>query len=326
MTVEYDEVQGWGEDAWDEDVTGVAVDSRDRVYVLRRGGGDAVTVLAPDGSVLDRWGHARLSTRPHLMSIDAEDRICVADDGGHQVLVFDRRGRLLETIGNGAPSDTGFDDTAPPGTEAAYDSIRGGPPFNRPTQAVASASGELFVSDGYRNCRVHRFTEHGALARSWGGPGAAPGCFVVPHSLTIDGAGRLLVCDRENDRIQVFSQDGELLDVWNDVRRPTDVAVDDGGRVYVAELARGPCDLRSWRLGPAEKELPGHVRVWAPDRTVVARIGPPAVEFLAPHAVAVDSTGALYVSEVPESFARFTGRPRLPHRCLHKFVSRAPLS
>ncbi|MCA1220798.1 hypothetical protein [Streptomyces sp. 8L] len=326
MTIVFDEVEGWGEDTWESDVTGVAVDSRDRVYALRRGGGDLVTVLEPDGTVADRWGHACLSERPHLLSIDREDTIHIADDGGHQVHVFDLRGRLLDTIGSGTPSDTGFDVTAPPGTEAAYDSIRGGPPFNRPTKAVASPSGELFVSDGYRNCRVHRFSADHELARSWGGPGADPGCFVVPHSLTLDAEGRVLVCDRENDRIQVFSRDGELLDVWNDVQRPTDIAFDTDGRLYVAELARGPRDLASWRLGRAEEELPGQVRVWDRDRTVVARIGPPTVEFLAPHAVAVDSVGALYVSEVPDSFANFTGRPHRKHRCLHKFVPRTPHS
>lgn len=320
MAIEYDEVTGWGEDCWDRDVTGVAVDSRDRVYALRRGD-DAVTVLDHDGTVLDRWGDDTFSDRPHLISIDHQDKIYIADDGGHRIFVFDVAGHRLETIGTGTPSDTGFD-TASASRETAFERMPGGPPFNRPTKAVSTRTGELFVSDGYRNCRVHRFSADRQQVHSWGGPGNAPGCFVIPHSLTVDREGRVLVCDRENDRIQVFSRDGELLDIWNDVQRPTDVAVDDQGRVYVTELARGPRDLKSWRQGPTDRELPGQVTVWSPGRSIVARIGLPSAEFLAPHAIAVDSTGAIYVSEVPESFARSTRRPPRAHRCLHKYAPR----
>ncbi|MEU3982815.1 hypothetical protein AB0F77_22420 [Streptomyces sp. NPDC026672] len=322
MAIEFDEVPGWGDQSWDDDVTGVAVDSGDRVYALRRGD-PAVTVLDRDGAVLDRWGDTLLSERPHLISIDASDRLYIADDGGHQVVVFDRSGRRLEVIGRGIPAKTGFYDTEHTSTEDAFENMPGGPPFNRPTKAVAAPDGELFVSDGYRNCRVHRFSVgRRRLVTFWGGAGAAPGCFVIPHSITVDRQGRLLVCDRENDRIQVFTRGGELLDVWNDVQRPTDTAVDEHGNVYVTELARGPGDMKSWRLGKAEHEMPGRVTMWTPERRLAARIGPPETGFLAPHAVAVDSTGAVYVAEVPQSFARSTGRtPRL-HRCLHKFVPR----
>ncbi|MBI0374793.1 hypothetical protein JBE27_00485 [Streptomyces albiflaviniger] len=325
MAIEFEEVADWGEEAWDRDVSGVAVDSHDRVYALRRGD-DAVTVLDRDGTVLDRWGDEGFSERPHLISIDHDDKIYIADDGGHRVYVFDLMGHRLETIGSGIPSETGFDDPAYLNRETAFDRMPGGPPFNRPTKAVSSPTGELFVSDGYRNCRVHRFSADRQLVHSWGGPGAAPGHLVIPHSVTVDNEGRVLVCDRENDRIQLFSREGDLLDVWNDVQRPTDVAVDGRGYVYVTELARGPLDVKSWRLGAAERELPGRVTVWSPDRSNAARIGPPAAGFLAPHAIAVDSTGAVYVSEVPQSFARSTGRPDRPHRCLHKFEPRATRS
>jgi hypothetical protein len=274
--------------------------------------------LHSDGTVIDRWGNGCFSDRPHLVSVGDDDRIYVADDGGHRLFVFERTGCLVETIGSGVASATGFDDKGFASTEAAFEQMPGGPPFNRPTK-VATWQGELFVSDGYRNCRVHRFSADRQLVHSWGSPGAEAGCFVIPHSVTVDYSGRVLVCDRENDRIQVFSRDGTLLDVWNDVQRPTDLAFDKRGYVYVAELARGPNDLKSWRLGRAEQELPGRVTIWSPDRTIAARLDNPTVEFLAPHAIAVDSMGAIYVSEVPESFAMSTGRPRRSHRCIHKF-------
>ncbi|MBR0724192.1 hypothetical protein [Bradyrhizobium manausense] len=317
----FEEVSGWGEETWeDRDVTGVAVDAHDRVYVLRRGD-DPVTVLDSSGTVVDRWGNGCFSNRPHLISIGDDEKIYIADDGGHRVFVFDRTGCLIETIGSGIPSVTGFDEGLP-SKELAFDRMPGGAPFNRPTKAVASRTGELFVSDGYRNCRVHRFSADRQQVHSWGGSGAGAGCFVIPHSVALDSEGHVLICDRENDRIQVFSPDGELLHVWNDVQRPTDLALDRKGYMYVTELARGPHDLKSWRLGPADQEIPGRVTVWSPDRSIAARIGAPAVEFLAPHAIAIDSTGAIYVSEVPESFANWTGRPYRPHRCLRKFELR----
>jgi DNA-binding beta-propeller fold protein YncE len=324
MTRYFNEVTGWGDDKWDRDVTGVAVDSHDRVYVLRRGD-DAVSVLHADGTVLDSWGHECLSSRPHLISVDDDDKIYIADDGAHRVFVFGPTGRLLETIGSGVPSETGYD-TRSRTPETALDGITGGRPFNRPTKAAPWRNGELFVSDGYGNCHVHRFSANRQLLSSWGKPGSGAGCFVIPHSVAVDRQGRVLVCDRENDRIQIFSCDGDLLNVWNDVQRPTDIAFDRLGNVYVTELPRGPQDLKSWRLGRAEHELPGRVTIRSPDGAITAQLICPGVEFPAPHAIAVDSTGAIYVSEIPESLANYTGRPRRPHRCLRKFEPRTPLT
>ncbi len=317
----YQEVGGWGDDTWADDVTGVAVDARDRVYALRRGEG-AVTVLSPEGRVLDRWGHACLSHRPHQISIGRDGRIHIADDGAHRIHVFEPDGRLLRTLGSGVPSATGLDATGAWSASIVLDAVRGGPPFNRPTKAVVAADGRLFVSDGYRNCRVHRFSPEGALERSWGGFGAEPGCFVIPHSVAVDGRGRILVCDRENDRIQLFSPEGDLLAVWNDVQRPTDIAIGRDGRLYVGELPRGPADLKSWRLGPARKYLPGRVTIRSGEGAILAQLAWPEYEFRAPHALAVDSTGAVYIAEVPDSFARYTGGTALPQRCLRKFAPR----
>lgn len=316
--MKFKEVTGWGDDSWDRDVTGVAVDSHDRVYVLRRGE-DAVTVLHPDGRILMTWGKDRFSGRPHLISIDERDTVHVADDGGHRVFLFDIEGNPRETIGTGLPSATGFDDPKFASAEVAFERMPGGPPFNRPTKAVSARTGELFVSDGYRNCRIHKFSPDRRSVQSWGAAGAAPGCFVIPHSVTLDHEGRMLVSDRENDRIQIFSQDGALVDIWTDVQRPTDVAFDRQGNIYVTELARGPLDLKSWRLGRAKVEKLGRVSVWSPQRELLARIEMPEVEFLAPHAIAVDSQGSVYVSEVPESFATSTKRPQRKHCCLRKF-------
>ena len=313
----FEEVIGWGDRSWNNDVTGVAVDSQDRVYVLQRGN-DPVTVFAPDGTILESWGSGYFSDRPHMISIGEDGRIYVADDGGHRIYVFSQTGHLLETIGSDTPSITGYDAEAAT-AEIALDRVEGGPPFNRPTKAAPCRNGELFVSDGYRNCRVHRYSADRQLIRSWGGTGPREGHFVIPHSVAIDNEGRVFICDRENDRIQIFSSDGLLLNVWNDTQRPTDVAFDWRGNVYVTELPRGPKDLKSWRLGRAQHELPGRVTVRSSTGSIITQVTCPDVEFPAPHAIAVDSKGAIYVAEVPQSFANYTGKPHRVHRCLRKF-------
>ncbi len=317
MSSAYRYVEGWGdEEGWPTDVTGVAVDGRDRVYVLRRDY-PQVTVLDPEGRVMDRWGSDRISQRPHLISISGE-RAVIADDGGHRVFIFRLDGMLLETLGEGTPSETGYDSSGAVSSEDALGGMGGGPPFNRPTKGVLHGN-DLFASDGYRNCRIHRFSAGRELVRSWGGSGSEPGCFVVPHSLAIDGSGRVLICDRENDRVQISSINGEVLDIWCNVQRPTDLAIDANGYIYLTELPRGPGDLKSWRLGRAEIYFPGRVTKRRMNGDVVAEILCEGVDFLAPHAVAVDSVGAVYVSEVPQSFGNYNGTTLRLGACLRKF-------
>ena len=106
------------------------------------------------------------------------------------------------------------------------------------------------MSDGYGNCRVHLFAPTGELKRSWGVPGQGPGEFFLPHGIAVHSDGRVFVCDRENDRIQIFSPDGEYLSEWTDTRRPTHVVFDAQGRAYVSELWWQPGQT-SRRYGPA---------------------------------------------------------------------------
>ena len=113
---------------------------------------------------------------------------------------------------------------APPGHSTTPPSLRLPP------------SGDLYVSDGYRNARMHRFSADGTLIQSWGEPGKTDaGHFHLPHSVLIDGDGTVYVCDRENNRIQVFSADGEFRAIWPDLRRPQDISMDADGIIYVNE-------------------------------------------------------------------------------------------
>jgi len=221
-------------------------------------------------------------------------------------------------LGDGRPAAAGLDHPAPSFFERCR-GIQAGPPFNLPTKAVAAADGEVYVSDGYGNSRVHRFAPDGRLLASWGETGSGPGEFHVPHAVALHPDGRLLVADRENDRIQVFDRAGELA-VWREVRRPTDIAFDRQGNVYVSELPRlaaNPGRDESFVHGRPDRDLPGRVSILSSSGEPLARLGEDlacdAGGFAAPHSVAVDAAGSLYVAEVVTAFARPEdgGCPRL---------------
>ena len=94
----------------------------------------------------------------------------------------------------------------------------------------------MFVTDGYGNARVHKFAADGTHLLSWGEPGPGPGQFSLPHGVWIDRHGRVLVCDRENDRVQVFDQEGQLLRVWpTKLIGPAVFYVDADDIVYIPE-------------------------------------------------------------------------------------------
>ena len=117
-------------------------------------------------------------------------------------------------------------------------------PFNYPSEMVADPAGDLYVSDGYRNARVHRFAPDGQLKRSWGEPGkTAPNQFHLPHSLLVH-EGRVYVCDRENHRIQIFTTDGQPITMWTDVQQPMDISIDPEGVFYVSEGRAGSPSAR----------------------------------------------------------------------------------
>lgn len=282
------------------DVDGVAVDSRDRVYLLTRS--DArVIIYEQDGTFVRSWGEDIFTPRTHGITVGQDGSVYTTDDGDHTVRKFTPEGQQLMVLGTpNEPSDTGYD------KEKGLSSIaRCGPPFNRPTGIAVAGNGDLYVSDGYGNARIHRFSADGELLHSWGEPGIGPGQFNLPHGVCIDAEGRVLVADRENDRIQFFSPDGEYLDQWTHVQRPTDIAIDHEGLIYVSSLW-WRVGTKSFVHGPIRHDLPGHISILDGDGNLLLRwissdrCAPG--NFLAPHTLCVDSKGDLYVGEVTYSF------------------------
>ena len=96
---------------------------------------------------------------------------------------------------------------------------------------IAHPNGDIYVTDGYRNARVHRFTRDGKLVTSWGTPGHAAGQFHLPHSIAIDDDGKLYVADRANQRIQIFSPDGDFLGQWTGMGGPNDITPRPGRHI-----------------------------------------------------------------------------------------------
>jgi DNA-binding beta-propeller fold protein YncE len=306
---------GW---SWPEAVA-VATDSRDRVFVFNRGA-HPVMVFDRDGTFLRSWGEG-LFTRPHGLFIGPDDAVYCTDDCGHAVYMFTPDGELLMTLGTpGRPSDTGA-------TSIDFRTIvRAGPPFHYPTNLALAPSGDLYVSDGYGNARIHQFTADGRLLRSWGEPGGGPGQFRVPHGLAVDRQGTVYVADRESSRIQVFTPDGTYLTKWTDVARPSQIFIDPAGNFLIAELG--------WRAGmwpgtaaPSPDAPGGRVSVFDGRGQLLARWGggldPCAPgDFFAPHGIWADSRGDLYVAEVVWSAGGNQGLVPPDCHSLQKFTRR----
>jgi sugar lactone lactonase YvrE len=300
-----------------KDVDGVAVDSKDNVYLMTRQDAQ-VMVYDRSGNFLRSWGKGLFTPRTHGIAIDANDMIYSVDDGDHTVRKFTPEGKQLLLIGTpGKASDSGYDG------KTHVSITRGAPPFNRPTDVAVASNGEIYVADGYGNARVHRFSPDGKLIQSWGEPGTGPGQFRLPHGVGISPDNRVFVTDRENDRIQIFDRDGKFLDMWTHCQRPTDISFDKDGLVYVSELWWKP-GSQSFTNGKIKYDLPGGVRVFdlagnllihwcSADREA-------AGNFVAPHTICVDSHGDLYVGEVTWTFGVSRGGIKEDAHTLQKFA------
>jgi uncharacterized protein (DUF924 family) len=193
-----------------------AVAANGDVYVLSRAA-HPVMVFDANGQFVTSWGEGEFSGFVHGMTIDPAGHVWIADSGLHTVTQHTPDGKKLRTLGtSGAASPTLY-----------------GKPFNMPTGIAFASTGEVFVSDGYGNRRVHCFSPDGELKHSWGEPGDGPGQFALVHFITADSQDQLYVCDRENHRIQIFSTTGEVLAQWTGFVMPSDLAF---GReaIYVA--------------------------------------------------------------------------------------------
>jgi sugar lactone lactonase YvrE len=301
------------------DVAGIATDSQNRVYVFNRSE-HPVIVYHQDGTFLDTWGDDKTYPRPHGITI-VDDVVYLVDDLDHTVRKTTLDGKILMTLGtSGRPSDTGYVANRPNNLTTISQS---GPPFNRPTRLSVAQNGELYVSDGYGNARIHRFSADGTLLQSWGEPGTGDGQFNLPHSVWAHTDGRVFVCDRENDRVQIFGPTGELLSVWTNVTRPGDLFINPDGSVVLGEMdwVQGATNL--WG-GIMTENRPAQVSIRDLDGNLLTRWGTAdqcaAGSFVSPHGLWVDSTGSIYVGEVTKTSLSRYGTWREDCHSVQKFA------
>ncbi len=263
-----------------KEATSVAVDQHDRVYVFNRGT-HPMMVFDRDGNFLEAWGVGDF-IRPHGVHVAPDGDLLLVDDLGHTLKKTSTGGEVRFVVGtHGEPS---------PWHE--------GSPFNRPTDAyVSPVTGDIFVTDGYGNSRAHRFTANGEHVLSWGEPGTGPGQFSLPHNLVVLDDGRVVVCDRENFRLQVFTKDGEYIQQIH-LHRPQAICVGRGDdqSIYVTET----------RPPTVQEGVPGlGLRIRVLDRNFdeitsfgagISGVAPD--QFISPHGIAIDSEGSVYVAEV----------------------------
>ncbi len=280
----YDVIEQWAQlpAGWQMPAAAVAADSQDQVYCFNRDAAHPVTVLDRAGRVLGAWGAGQFAF-PHAVFLDPRDRVWLVDRDGGVVQQFTRDGKLLMTLGRkGYRSDTGVDPNDFAGD--AYKRVkRSAEPFNLPAGIFVTEAGDIFIADGYANARIHHFAPDGTLVRSWGSPGDGPGQFNLPHGVWVDRRGRVLVADRENDRVQVFTQEGEWLQTWP-VRLVGAALfyVDSHDAVYVPEHNAGMFSI-----------LDG-------EGNLITRWG--AEQYRTCHGVWVDSEGSIYVVQPAEGW------------------------
>jgi hypothetical protein len=308
------------------DVAGVAVGPDDLVHLFTRYP-HQIVVFTPAGEFVTSWGEGAFE-HAHAVKVGPDGSVYTVDNFEHTVKKFSAYGELLMTLGiPDQPSDTGYVPGAPVSIHLVEGVTHPGPPFNGCTDLVLAPNGDIYVADGYHNCRVHQFDARGELIRSWGTVGEGPGEFRLPHAICQGADGRLFVADRENDRIQIFTPDGEYLGEWNDFNRPCGIALDAEGRMYVAELWR-PLGNRSFVRDNADVDLPSRMTVLDSEGAVLDRWGDSvddkgaAGNFIAPHAMAIDSRGDLYVGEVTYTYAIKNGLvgEELAFHQIQKFV------
>jgi streptogramin lyase len=256
-------------------------------------GSDLPVVLKFDasGKLVKSFG-AGMFVFPHGIHVDREGNVWVTDSiplgrdvkappgKGHAVYKFSHEGKLLLTLGKPGVSGDGPDT------------------FNQPSDVVTAPNGDIFVADGHggnTNARIVKFSKDGKFVKAWGSRGSKPGELDTPHAIAMDSRGRLFVGDRNNNRIQIFDQDGTFLDEWKQFSRPSGVFIDRNDVIYVADSESNTRRNAGWKRGIyIGSARDGKVTAFIPD----PEPDPDQSGTSGAEGVAADAQGNVYGAEV----------------------------
>jgi DNA-binding beta-propeller fold protein YncE len=235
-----------------------------RVAICQRAD-PAIVLFDASGRFERAWHHAALAS-VHGLAATMTGDLWVTSFDLHQVLRFSSDGVLLQELGHRSRPGWGV-------------------PFNHPTDMAVAGDGELYVTDGYGNTRVHRFAADGRLLGSWGTAGRGEGQFTCPHGIWVDDArARVIVLDRDNDRICLFDREGRWIETWDGfARAPMDVW-GDGERLWISDQT------------PA---------IWCVDAVSGAVIGRSRGFCVYPHGIWGEPGGFFTANQQPDGVARY---------------------
>lgn len=243
------------------EVAGVEADSRGRVYVFHRGPHPLIE-FESGGKFVRSWLEDMI-TRAHTVRVDHQGNIWAIDVGGHVVLKMNPQGRVIMVLGRKGQAGAGQNN------------------FDQPTDVAVTPNGDFYVSDGYGNSRVVKFSPEGNYSLEWGKKGTGPGEFNLPHAVVLDARGRVYVSDRENRRIQIFDGTGKFLAEWKNI-----------GSFSGLEMTP---DQQIWAAGGARVVLLNL------EGQIVGSLAPPGKlpgQVNSAHGIAVGPGGEVYVAEL----------------------------
>ena len=268
--------------------TGVGVDSHNHVFVFHRAGREwsypppddpiqPMTITVFDGATGKRvgeWGQ-NLFVMPHGLTVDSQDNVWITDVGRHQVFEFTHDGDLVLTMGTDRES----------GVDATH--------FDLPTDVAVLPDGSFYVSDGYGNTRVVKYSSTGEFLFQWGTKGSGPGEFDLPHGIALDSEGRVYVADRSNSRIQIFDAQGRYVTEWKDpeLGRPYAIAIVSDARAYVVDGGDQPAE-------PPDRSRALRLTLDGTIEATFGGFGNYDGQFRLGHDIAVANDGAVYVVDV----------------------------
>ena len=304
----HDSIWMWGQ------ASGLVADGPDRILVgftgdrRRDGEGDAlarnlVVAVNANGDITENWTQwDTVIGFPHQLYIspyDADRHIWIVDRGGgphdihEQILKFTNDGKqLVMRLTDPKPrqSDEEVKANQPPG------------PLDFGQAAVLAflPNGDFLLGDGYQNGRIARYNEKGEFISQFGEIGKdRPGQFDLIHGIALDRNRRIYVSDRDNDRIQVFTENGEFVEEWPDIKGPTGIYIDERENVWVLSTTLNQI---------LEFNLNGELQYQF--GSYCCTRGGFVGGFSRPHQMMVDNAGNLYVANYDGGFVtKYTPKP-----------------